>query len=180
MELQTEALLTPGRIANGLRSGPIHTYLPLAQARSNFKLQLNTKVVRVVRDGPIMTGVEVETAQGRQITNLKPDGSVVLAAGVMSTPRILFDSGIGPAEQISILQSGTTRVTLPPEADWIDLPVGANVQDHSRYEITFDVPGGLATYSPAELADPSEADRALFHAGSGVLTQSFMRLDTFR
>ncbi|RSM04991.1 hypothetical protein CDV31_009792 [Fusarium ambrosium] len=167
-------------IANGLRSGPIHTYLPLAQSTSRFKLQLNTKVIRVLRDGPTMTGVEVENAQGRQIINLKEGGSVLLAAGVMSTPRVLFNSGIGPSESINIVKSGTAGVTLPPESDWIDLPVGQDVKDHSRYGISFNVPGGLTTYSTEQLASPTEADKELFNAGSGVLTQSFQRLDTFR
>ncbi|KAI9162735.1 Cellobiose dehydrogenase [Paramyrothecium foliicola] len=167
-------------IAGGLRSGPIHTYLPLAQAKSNFKLQLNTKVIRVLRNNSTMTGVEVETAQGRQIINLKPGGGVILAAGVMSTPRVLFNSGIGPSEQINTVKSGTTGVTLPPESDWINLPVGVEVKDHSRYEFEFDVPGGLTTYSDAQLANPSEADIEAFHAGNGVLTQSFQRIDTFR
>lgn len=127
-----------------------------------------------------MTGVEVETAQGRQIINLKSGGSVLLAAGVMSTPRVLFNSGIGPSEQINIVKSGSTGVTLPPESDWLDLPVGLEVKDHSRYEISFNVTAGLTTYSAQQLNNPSEADKELFNAGSGVLTQSFQRLDTFR
>ncbi|KAH8663890.1 cellobiose dehydrogenase [Ilyonectria robusta] len=167
-------------IANGLRSGPIHTYLPLAQAKSSFKLELNTVVIRVLRDGATMTGVEIENAQGRQIIKLKAGGSVLLAAGVMSTPRVLFNSGIGPSEQIEIVRAGTTRVTLPDESQWINLPVGLDVKDHSRYVLRFNVPGGLATYGPEQLTDPSQADKDLFNAGSGILTQSFQRLDTFR
>ncbi|KAM0278614.1 hypothetical protein ACHAQH_005089 [Verticillium albo-atrum] len=167
-------------IANGLRSGPIHTYLPLAQAKPDFKLELNTKVIRAIRTNSTITGVEIENAQGRQIINLKAGGAVVLAAGVMSTPRVLFNSGIGPTEQINTVKSGTTGVTLPDESEWINLPVGLDVKDHSRYEIVFNVTGGLTTYSSAQLANPTEADKALFNAGSGVLTQSFQRLDTFR
>ncbi|KAH6662656.1 cellobiose dehydrogenase [Plectosphaerella plurivora] len=167
-------------IANGIRSGPIHTYLPLAQGTADFRLQLNTKVIRVIRNGATMTGVEVENAQGRQIINLRPGGSVLLAAGVMSTPRVLFNSGIGPSEKISVVKSGSTGVTLPAEADWINLPVGEDVKDHSRYELSFNVPGGLTTYGPTQLTNPSAEDIALYNAGSGVLTQSFQRLDTFR
>lgn len=152
----------------------------MALAKANFKLQLNTKVIRVVRRGSTMTGVELETAQGRQIVNLKPGGSVLLAAGVMSTPRVLFNSGIGPSEQINNVKAGTTAVTLPLENDWINLPVGVEVKDHSRYTLIFNVTNGLNTYSTQQLADPSEANKELYRAGSGVLTQSFQRLDTFR
>ncbi|KAF3352670.1 putative GTP-binding protein [Verticillium dahliae VDG1] len=168
------------KIANGLRSGPIHTYLPLAQAKPNFKLELNTKVIRAIRNNSTITGVEVENAQGRQIINLKAGGAVILAAGVMSTPRVLFNSGIGPTAQINTVKSGTTGTTLPEESAWINLPVGLDVKDHSRYEMTFNVTGGLTTYSSAQLANPTEEDKALFNAGSGVLTQSFQRLDLFR
>jgi cellobiose dehydrogenase (acceptor) len=152
----------------------------LAQAKSTFKLQLNTKVIRVVRNGSRITGVETETAQGREMINLRPGGSVLLAAGAMSTPRILFNSGIGPSEQINIVKSGTTKVKLPDERDWISLPVGLEMKDHSRYMLHFNVTGGLVAKSIKQLASPSEADKELFRAGSGVLTQSFQRLDTFR
>ncbi|KAG7130112.1 Cellobiose dehydrogenase like protein [Verticillium longisporum] len=168
------------KIANGLRSGPIHTDLPLAQAKPNFKLELNTKVIRAIRNNSTITGVEVENAQGRQIINLKAGGAVILAAGVMSTSRVLFNSGIGPTAQINTVKSGTTGITLPEESAWINLPVGLDFKDHSRYEMTFNVTGGLTTYSSAQLANPTEEDKALFNAGSGVLTQSFQRLDLFR
>lgn len=139
------------QVANGIGSGPIHTYLPLAQAKSNFKLQLNTKVIRVMRNSSTITGVELENTQGRQIINLNHGGSVLLAAGVMSTPRILFNSGIGPSEQINTVKSGSTGVKLPPESDWISLPVGVDVKDHSRYQILFNVTRGLNTYSVQQL-----------------------------
>ncbi|PVH75345.1 hypothetical protein DL98DRAFT_644267 [Cadophora sp. DSE1049] len=166
-------------IADGIRSGPIHTYLPLAQASTDFKLQLNTKVIRVLRNGSLITGVETETASVRQIINLKAGGSVLLAAGVMSTPRVLFNSGIGPIAQINTVKAGTTGITVP-ESDWINLPVGLDIKDHSRYTITFNVTGGLSTYSIPQLLNPSEADLDLYYQGSGVMTQSFQRLDTFR
>ncbi|KAI9053420.1 hypothetical protein LZ554_002378 [Drepanopeziza brunnea f. sp. 'monogermtubi'] len=166
-------------IADGLRSGPIHTYLPLAQTEPGFTLKLNAKVIRVVRKGGTMTGVEVENAEGSQIINLKPNGAVLLAAGVMSTPRILFNSAIGPLKQINTVKASATGIDAP-ETDWIDLPVGLNVKDHSRYHLEFNVPGGLNDKSPEELLNPTEAEKRQFAAGSGVLTQSFQRLDLFR
>lgn len=102
-------MLTSAQIANGIRSGPIHTYLPLAQATDKFTLALNTKVIRVLRNASTITGVEVENDSGRQIINLSDDGgAVLLAAGSMSTPRLLFNSGIGPSEQINIVKSSST------------------------------------------------------------------------
>ncbi|KAF1955403.1 FAD/NAD(P)-binding domain-containing protein [Byssothecium circinans] len=166
-------------IADGIRSGPIHTYLPLAQANPDFKLQLNTKVIRVLRNGSTITGVETETSSGREIINLKAGGSVLLAAGVMSTPRVLFNSAIGPTAQINTVKASTTGITVP-ESEWINLPVGLDIKDHSRYTITFNVTTGLTTYSISQLLNPSQADLDLYYQGSGVMTQSFNRLDTFR
>jgi cellobiose dehydrogenase (acceptor) len=74
----------PWDIQNGLRAGPVTSYLPLAQANSNFQLSLNTKVLRAVRDGSTVTAGEVETSSGnRQIINVNPGGKVILAAGTM-------------------------------------------------------------------------------------------------
>ena len=113
-----------------------------------------------------MIGVEVETAQGREIINLRSGGSVLLAAGVMSTPRVLFNSGIGPSKQINIVKSGTTKVKLPDERDWISLPVGLDIKDHSRYMLNFNATDGLATKSKQQLLNPSESDKDLYRAGS--------------
>lgn len=124
-----------------------------------------------------MTGVEVENAQGRQIINLNPGGAVVLAAGVMSTPRILFNSGIGPPEQITTGMTSTGGDV--PESDWINLPVGLDVKDHSLYRIQLGVTAGLTAHSTAQLLDPSEAEKDQYLNGAGVLTQSFQRLDLF-
>ncbi|CAL3973404.1 unnamed protein product [Diplocarpon coronariae] len=170
---------TQMNIAGGLRSGPIHTYLPLAQASPAFKLQLNTKVVRVLRNGSTITGVETVNAGGREIINLKAGGGVLVAAGVMSTPRVLFNSAIGPAEQINTVKASATGI-LVPENEWINLPVGLGVRDHSRYTLTFNVTAGLTTYSIPQLLNPGQADLDLFYQGSGIMTQSFQRLDIFR
>jgi len=71
----------PWSIANGLRASPLTFYYPLVQAMPNFKLSLNTKVIRAVRAGRTITGVEVETPTGaRQIINLNTNGKVILAS----------------------------------------------------------------------------------------------------
>ncbi|KAI0018443.1 GMC oxidoreductase [Xylariomycetidae sp. FL0641] len=174
---------TTYNIKDGLRAGPVRTYLPLAQARDNFKLQLNTKVVRAVRTGSTITGVEIEKDDKRQIINVNPNGKVILAAGSMSTPRILFNSGIGPREQIQTVQTGSTAVTLPEEAAWIELPVGATIMDHPIWytEWTVNTAAGVA-YAPlaeADFLDPTPEMAAQFAAGAGPLAQSGQRLDFF-
>ncbi|KAF2187557.1 GMC oxidoreductase [Zopfia rhizophila CBS 207.26] len=148
-------------VANGRRSGPISTYLPLAMGKENFKLQLHTKVIQAVRQNSTITGVEVEGQGQRMIINVNQGGKVILAAGAMSSPRILFNSGIGPTEQIDIVKSGTTQVALPPENSWINLPIGF-VRDHVMIELTFNTP-------PKKPSISSTKDPAYSHTSSGTL-----------
>ncbi|GKT52248.1 cellobiose dehydrogenase [Colletotrichum spaethianum] len=168
----------PWLIEDGLRGGPVRDYLPRAQALPNFKLQLNAKVIRTVRNGTTISGVEIETGTNvRQIINLKSGGAAILAAGALSTPRILFNSGIGPKEQIQIVQSGSTQVTLPAEAQWIDLPVGENLKDHPIFTVNLQTKSPLNSLASTAFTNPSQTDIDLFAQGSGVLHQAGQRLN---
>ncbi|RYN90517.1 Cellobiose dehydrogenase [Alternaria tenuissima] len=165
-------------IANGLRSGVVRTYLPLAQKLNNFELMMNTNVVRAVRDGSAISGIEVETADGKRVIyNVKSGGSVILAAGSMSTPRILFNSGIGPADQLQTVASGSSGVTLPDKADWIDLPVGAEIKDHPIFTVKFNTSTPLSGTDEKALTSPNQTTIDLFAKGSGELAQSGQRLN---
>jgi cellobiose dehydrogenase (acceptor) len=168
----------PWNEANGLRSGVVKTYLPLAQNLSNFKLMMNTKVVRAIRTGSSITGVEIEGEDGKRfIYNVKTGGSVLLAAGAMSTPRILFNSGIGPSEQLKTVASGTSGVTLPAEADWIDLPVGKEIKDHPIFTIKFNTSTPMHSEPKTAFTKPNQTTIDLFAKGSGILAQSGQRLN---
>lgn len=154
------------------------TYLPLAQALGNFKLKLNTKVVRAVRSGSHVSGVEVETSNGqRELISIKSDGKVILAAGALSTPRILFNSGIGPADQISIVANGTTSVTLPPQNEWIDLPVGKGLKDHPIFSLKFTTSKNVQEISSSAVMSPNSSLTLPYAAGNGVLAQGGQRLN---
>ncbi|OJD29047.1 gmc oxidoreductase [Diplodia corticola] len=165
----------PFNIKDSLRAGPLLTYLPEAQALDNFKLQLNSKVVRVMRSGSSITGVEIENADGAaQIINLTKNGKVVLAAGALSTPRILFNSGIGPADQLEIVNSSDNGITLD-SADYIELPVGKGLKDHTILTMTVKVAGGnMTVFDPT---NPSDNDIALYKQGSGPLAEGMQRLN---
>lgn len=164
----------------GFRAGPVRTYLPLAERVHNFKLQLHTKVIRAVRTGQLVTGVEVEsiiTGQ-RSVINVNKGGKVILAAGAMSSPRLLFNSGIGPLDQIKIVQNGIANVTLPPREYWIESPVGF-VRDHTIVIVTFDVPGGTNVLNQTEFINPSEEFKEMYVHGSGPLAQAWNRLMSY-
>ncbi|KAF4967367.1 hypothetical protein FSARC_5090 [Fusarium sarcochroum] len=171
----------PWLISNGLRGGPVRDILPDAEALDNFNLQLHAKVIRAVRKGPIVTGVEVEHADGaREIIKLNKGGSVILSSGAHSTPRILFNSGIGPKHQIRIVQSGSIKVELPPPSQWIDLPVGQRLRDHPIVVVTFQTKDKLPALSKESFTEPNEKTIELFAEGSGLLSQSAQRLNFWK
>ncbi|CAI6322687.1 unnamed protein product [Periconia digitata] len=169
-------------VLNGRRAGPVATYLPLMQGKSNFKLLLETMVLRAVRTGSTITGVETQDKAGqRTIYNVKPGGKVILAAGAMSSPRILFRSGIGPKDQIDIVKAGVVPITLPDESAWIDSPVGF-VRDHTTLSTKFNVTAGMSIMTAEEYLNPSQANIDLYeqHASGPLTASSIMRLNTFR
>ena len=168
----------PWNIKGGLRAGPVLTYLPQAQTMSNFHLELNTKVIRAIRSGSAVTGVEIETSSGaRHIININNGGKVILASGALSTPRILFNSGIGPAEQIKTVASGSTSVTLPEQADWINLPVGQGIKDHPIVTLKFTTSSNLSSLVSSDFTAPSLTNSDLFAQGKGVLSQAGQRIN---
>ncbi|KKA28521.1 hypothetical protein TD95_004601 [Thielaviopsis punctulata] len=168
----------PWLIRDGLRGGPVRDYLPLAEAMKNFKLTLNTKVVRAIRTNSTITGVEVETsANQRQIINLNKGGAVVFSAGALSTPRLLFNSGIGPKEQIQIVQKGTTQVTLPKEDAWVELPVGQRIMDHPIFTVKLTTKSPLASLPSTAFTNPNSTNIDLFAQGSGLMAQSGQRIN---
>lgn len=166
----------PWNIKDGLRAGPVRTYLPLAEEKSGFTLQMYSNVLRVVRSGSTITGVEVEDANTgvRSIISICSTGRVVLAAGSMTTPRLLINSGIGPTAQIEIVQNGTANVTLPDKNDWINLPVGTEIKDHPIINVYFNTTANLTIYP---FLSPSAADKAAYLANrTTAIAQGTQRL----
>ncbi|PYH82891.1 FAD/NAD(P)-binding domain-containing protein [Aspergillus uvarum CBS 121591] len=161
------------------RAGPVRTYLPLAEKHQNFQLQLGSKVTRVLRSGSKATGVEVENAFGRlENITLAANGRVVLSAGALSTPRILFNSGIGPQSQIETAQE--SGVVVPPKSDWINLPVGVGLKDHPIFTIVVKTNGSYGPLDWTGIYNGTDiADISLYAKGNGVLTQGKHRLIFF-
>ncbi|KAI1506003.1 hypothetical protein F5X99DRAFT_404551 [Biscogniauxia marginata] len=134
----------PWNIHNYGSGGPVKTYLPLVQDLTNLNLMLNTKVIRAVRNGTWVSGVEVEKQDGnREIIEVTPNtGKVLLAAGALSTPRTLFYIGISPAIQIKKVPAS---VKLPSSAQWIHFPVGERPKDHPIITLNLSTNSSFAT-----------------------------------
>ena len=166
----------PFMFRNGERDGPMATYLVTASARSNFKLILNTDVRRVIRKNGHITGVEVSAyADGGYsgIINVTATGRVVLSAGTFGSSRILLRSGIGPADQLAIVNSSTDGPTFIDSKQWINLPVGKNLQDHCNTDLVISHPN-INFYDFYQAYDtPFATDQELYLKNrSGPLAQS--------
>ena len=168
--------------SHGERGGPMATYLVDAHSRSNFKLMLNTNVNRVLRSGSRMTGVEVEAfLPGGQCGTIKvtPNtGKVILSAGVFGTSKILMRSGIGPQDQLEVVQSAE-GAKMVNSSQWINLPVGYNLDDHTNTDITITHPNVSFYDFYAAYDDPIVADKNKYlDSRSGILAQSAPNLAT--
>jgi choline dehydrogenase len=109
---------TPRNIRDGRRVDTAVAFLDPARARVNLTIVDEALVRRVTFDGGRATGVEYER-DGRleRVTG----GAVVLSAGGIASPQLLFCSGLGAADELRA--SGLTVVA--------DLPgVGKNLGDH--------------------------------------------------
>lgn len=169
---------SPFMYSNGQRQGPLGTYMVTALARKNFKLYTNTMVRRVVRTGGRATGVELENGVGSGgycgTINLNPGGRVILSAGTFGSAKVLFRSGIGPKDQLSVVKSSAIDgSTMISESSWINLPVGQNLNDHVNTDLVIRHPNISSYDFYAAWNTPIEADKNLYlNQRSGILATS--------
>ncbi|CAK5262202.1 unnamed protein product [Mycena citricolor] len=172
------------KFLNGKRGGPVATYLQTALARKNFKLMMNTEVLNVIRNGSQITGVKTsDTTVPGGIYPLNPNGRVILSAGTFGSSRLLFKSGIGPTDMINLVKAHPTAgPNLPPQSQWINLPVGYNVSDNPSINLVFTHPSVDAYGNWAHVfTDPPAADTAPYIKNqSGIMAQASPRLNFWR
>ncbi|KZS87659.1 cellobiose dehydrogenase [Sistotremastrum niveocremeum HHB9708] len=151
----------------GKRWGPVATYFRTAKTRPNFSYAYWTYATSIARNGSLITGVQTNnTALGPNgFIPLTPKGRVILSAGSFGSPRILFQSGIGPLDQIQLVAANPTAAPfLPPQSQWLTtLPVGYNVQDNPSINLMFTHPSidAYDNWAPI-LDDPRPADAAQY------------------
>jgi choline dehydrogenase len=108
----------------GRRVSAAAAFLTPALSRPNLVVWPNSTVLRLIFTGPRVTGVEVAQAGARVTARVARE--VVLAAGVIETPKILMLSGIGPAAALRGLGIGVV-------ADRAS--VGTNLHDHPKVSL---------------------------------------------
>ncbi len=168
--------------SHGERGGPVATYLVTASERDNFQLITDTTVARLVRNGSEVTGVEMEAfLKGGQCgtVNVKAGGKVILSAGAFNTPKILFRSGIGPSDQLKVVQTAEPK-QMVASADRLDLPVGYNLDDHTNTDIVVTHPNVSFYDYYAAYNKPIAADAVSYlDSRTGPLAQSAPNLAAF-
>lgn len=129
----------------GLRYDAVRAYLDPVRSRKNLEIRTKSFVKKVMFDETMRaTGVEYEDSDG-DIHVVYVNYEVVMAAGGLSTPKIMLHSGIGPIERLRAV--GIKQI--------LELPVGKNLQDHfgcfgHQYSINRDlISFGLSTVAGA-------------------------------
>ncbi|KAJ3034382.1 hypothetical protein HDV00_005068 [Rhizophlyctis rosea] len=171
----------PYMFINGERGGPLATYLVSAKSRSNFKVWTNTTVARVVRSGSKVVGVDVEAFglggySGR--VSVGSGGRVVLSAGTFGTAKILLRSGIGPADQLEVVRS-VEGDKMAPQSDWINLPVGYNLLDHTETDVIIRDSSVTHYDWQGAYSNPNTTDRDLYLSSrAGILATAAPGIST--
>jgi choline dehydrogenase-like flavoprotein len=104
---------------NASRSSTAKAYLKPARDRQNLSFITDAFVNRIVIEKGRAIGVEVAGRNG--LETIRADREVIVSSGAIGSPKLLMQSGIGPADHLK-------SVGIKPLHD---LPgVGSNFQDH--------------------------------------------------
>ena len=106
-------------VRKGRRWSAANAYLKPALKRSNVTLMTGALVGRILFDGKRATGVEYQ--KGSTISTVACGREVIISASAINSPKLLLQSGIGPASQLS--EHGIDVIADRPG-------VGENLQDH--------------------------------------------------
>lgn len=119
------------------RASAASIFLAPAQRRANFKLISGALVTRILFQGKRACGVEY--MQGGKRLKAYAAQEIILSAGAFFSPKLLLQSGIGPAAELKAVSPGEIP-TL------VDLPgVGKNLQDHMQLAVVFQTRDKLPT-----------------------------------
>ncbi len=106
---------------NARRSSTSIAFLKPVLHRPNLSVMLRTMATRVVVEGGRAVGVEVVQGSQRTPSILRAEREVIVSSGAMGSPKLLMQSGIGPADHLKSVGVSVVH----------DLPgVGSNLQDH--------------------------------------------------
>ncbi|XMA10864.1 hypothetical protein WAI453_003655 [Rhynchosporium graminicola] len=147
--------------ANGLRGGPVVSYLQSASNKANFHLQSGVLAVRVERTGAKATGVTVMVNGAEKTIQLTSTGRAILSGGALRSPSLLMYSGIGDSATLSKLRAaGKLSSNMTPQ-QWINsTAIGEGLFDNPNTFIELSGPSIKSyTYS---YDNPPAVDKQLY------------------
>ena len=106
-------------IVDGQRRSPYRAYVHPKESQPNLTVITGALVTRVLMEGDRSTGVEV-LIDGA-VRQVRATAQVVLSLGALQTPKVLMQSGIGPADMLR-------EFGIPVVQDLPD--VGQHLHDH--------------------------------------------------
>ncbi|KAF4321762.1 hypothetical protein BBO99_00000127 [Phytophthora kernoviae] len=129
----------PFTFKNGKRDSPATAFWGPMSTRSNVKLLTGAKVDYILRaSGGKATGV---IYNGGTQALLSSRGTVLMAAGALSTPKVLIQSGIGPSAQLNLLNGRNGFAGVSQTAGWVtNANVGRNLFDTNVVFASFSHP----------------------------------------
>lgn len=108
-----------GTIWKGRRVSTASAYLRPAMSRTNLEVMTATHARRILLEGPVAQGVEIQAASG--IEQIRAHREVIICGGAYHSPHILLHSGIG--DESDLRAWGVNPVHHLPA-------VGRNLRDH--------------------------------------------------
>jgi choline dehydrogenase len=136
-------------IEDGTRRSPYRALVAPRRGQPNLTVLTGTLVTRVLFERNRAVGVEA-LSEGR-LVRFRAAREVVLSLGAVQTPKILMQSGIGPARHLEPLGIDVVE-NLPG--------VGANLDDHLMFGCVWEAGG-------RELPPPTRAQAAFFWGTDG-------------
>jgi choline dehydrogenase len=153
-------------ILDGRRHSVADAFLTPALSRRNLEVRSQCQASKVVFEGTKAVGIEYLRSGRPELARAARE--IILAGGVVDSPKLLMLSGVGPADQLRSLG-------IPVIAD---VPgVGRNFQDHLKLSIRWagktELPGSTVTAGIFMRSDPAawgSPPDLQFYVGRGVET----------
>lgn len=137
-------------ILDGQRASTAAAFLEPIRQRPNLTVEIQAEAVSISFDK--RRAISLKYLQAGRQCEARSKREIILSGGAVNSPKLLMQSGIGPADHLRALQ-------IPVVAD---LPgVGQNLQDHPRMPLSY----SLSTI-PRVHKDSNMAEAGLFCNGS--------------
>ncbi|MGE6743548.1 GMC family oxidoreductase [Allorhizobium pseudoryzae] len=121
----------PRTIHRGRRQSAAVAFLAEAAKRPNLRIMLDSDVRKVMFEDRRAVGVEIQgTGEAHRVHRAR---EVILCAGAINSPKLLLQSGIGPAHELQSL--GIDTVADSPG-------VGRNLREHRLLSLQFSIAHG--------------------------------------